>query len=252
MYIGDEEKAIIFDTVKGDDVLDYYGYLRRAKKGYNPFRDDKKAGSFHKTKRGTWIDYAEDMRYDPALMVAIEEGLDIKSDYPLILEKLATIGGLEFEDKKPDKKRQKKPAHIPSSAERMLLGLCQESCMIVRDYKSFAISKPDFSLDYDRAGGGYLTYDVKKVRWADLAEKDQKEVNDLVKRKAYEKIYRNQCLIKELSDPASKISITCLKTGILPEEAVSALKTKNTTLFGLYRDYGGEKEYKVLLGSMGI
>ena len=253
MFIGDEEKEQIFNTVTGDDVLSYYGYLQKARRGFNPFRMDKKAGSFHKSKRGVWIDYAENERYSPVTMVAIEENLDVQSDYPKILEKLAEIGCLHFDDKPKKGKefKKKKTVHIPSGAQRKFLGLEECSCILIYDDYNWSDTKPeDESITYrpDPNGNGYIWYNTVKLRWSELAEQDQDNVDLLIRAKALEKIWKVTDMIKKLgdtSDDTTKKILLSMK--VKPVELISVYKQMRLEAFEIYRDFGGVKDLQKIL-----
>jgi len=254
MYISDEEKEIIFQTVTGDDVLDYYGYLQRAKRGYNPFRPDKKPGSFHKTKKGMWFDFAENERYSPVNMVAIEENLNCQSDYPRILERLAEIGNLHF-DKAPKGRKYKKKndVHMPNASDRAFLGLENTSCMILYDDYNWSEDKPaDDKVMFrsDPRGEGYIWYRTVKYRWAEMAEEDQSLLDLLIRSKAIEKIWKVTRLIKNLSLPSYSVLAQInkgLKTPIKPAELISVYKKMRLKAFELYREYGGVRELQSLI-----
>ena len=252
-YIFDEKaKDEIKTLVPPEVVLKYYGVYERAKKGYNPFRNDHHPGSFS-CSRGVWIDWSDHKSYDQVTMVACMEALDIKKDFYKILEKLAEIGGIKENYRATGAEVQKrieeaKNFRYPNKEERALLGLAvKEEPVLTGCGRERLENVKNVRVD---TGNDvyYLYYEyTSKDIFKELSMADQELLDEIVRNKALEKIKKYEEIQKkatssDFSDPeVDRLWTIYERYEIMPEDITGVIKKALAELHQIYIKFGGDE-----------
>lgn len=96
-----DRKAAILDALRADDVADHYGikgqWRGRWKRSARCARTDHSSDAFGIARDGMWHCWACDEGGDLLKLIAAGEKLDIRSDFPKVLDVAAKICGVDVE-----------------------------------------------------------------------------------------------------------------------------------------------------------